>query len=65
VLSPQLRVRTLAGIPTGIPPLTVSNVLAHEATFTWNEPEVAHGPIKTYVLQVWTQKIAHFSFVKK
>jgi len=48
-----MRVRTLAGIPTGIPPLVVSHVRAHQASFEWGEPEVAHGPIETYVLQVY------------
>ncbi|XP_076812806.1 usherin-like isoform X3 [Clavelina lepadiformis] len=50
-ISPTLRVQTLAGIPTGVPPLKVSNIRAHKATFSWREPEVAHGPIETYVLQ--------------
>lgn len=52
VLSPTVRVQTLAGIPTGIPPLEVSNIRAHQASFSWGKPEVAHGPIETYVLQV-------------
>ena len=52
VRSPVVRVRTLAGIPTGIPPLLVSHVRAHQASFEWGEPAVAHGPIETYVLQV-------------
>ena len=52
IRSPIMRVKTLAGIPTGIPPLVVSHVRAHQASFAWGEPEVAHGPIETYVLQV-------------
>ena len=52
VLSPTVRIRTLSGIPTGVPPLLVSNVRAHQANFEWGEPAVAHGPIETYVLQV-------------
>nr|XP_018671138.2 usherin isoform X1 [Ciona intestinalis] len=51
VSSPTLRVRTLAGVPTGIPPLSVSRVRARRAIFEWGEPAVAHGPIETYVLQ--------------
>uniref|UniRef100_H2YEQ8 Usherin n=1 Tax=Ciona savignyi TaxID=51511 RepID=H2YEQ8_CIOSA len=54
VSSPNLRVQSLAGIPTGIPPLSVSRVRARTALFEWAEPDVAHGPIETYVLQSLT-----------
>ena len=50
--SPTSQVRTLAGIPTGMPPLIVSEVRSKEGKFEWKAPEVAHGPIETYVLQV-------------
>lgn len=46
------KVRTLAGVPTGIPPLLVTNMKSRQGTFEWGEPVVAHGPIETYVLQV-------------
>lgn len=52
VTSPEVRVKTLAGIPTSIPPLIVRDVTAHSATFEWKEPSVAFGPIERYVLQV-------------
>ena len=50
--SPSTKVRTLAGIPTGMPSLLVSDVTNKMGVFEWGEPEVAHGPIETYVLQV-------------
>ncbi|XP_077967518.1 usherin-like isoform X1 [Styela clava] len=49
--SAEVSFRTIAGIPTGVPPLTVKNVRSTSAVFSWQEPSVAHGPIERYVLQ--------------
>lgn len=50
--SAEERFKTESGIPTGVPPLEVSDIKSTEATFKWKEPDVAHGPIEKYVLQV-------------
>lgn len=67
--SSHITARTISGIPTGVPPLQVSDIGANVAKFEWSEPYVLHGPIEKYVLQVrmhacefWTYQLMNFFF---